>query len=177
MAYTAPTTRVTGELMTAAIVNTDYVDNLIALKDPPSANEDVDEVADYTTTSNSFVDVDATDLALAITTKGGDVLVHFHGTVSNNNTGSAGALFLDIDVDGARVGGDDGIIKVRVDNSNQEMPVSFSRLITGLAAASHTFKLQWKVMESGGTTTATMFAGAGTARGDIHPQFWPREVS
>lgn len=33
MGYTPPTTRVTGELMTATIVNTDYVDNIIYLED------------------------------------------------------------------------------------------------------------------------------------------------
>ena len=174
MAWIAPTTRATGILITASIWNTDIVDNLVALKAPPSANYVLNEGSDYTTTSTTFVDIDATNLALAITTTGGDVMVGFHGGVS---VGTAEFVYFDIheSVGAARIGGDDGLLSLLSGNSNgiPNDSVGFVRLITGLSAAAHTLKLQWKVKAQ----TATLFAGAGTANGDIHPQFWAREVT
>lgn len=170
MAWIAPTTRTTGELITASIWNTDITDNLDALKDPPSENYEANEAADYSTSSTTFVNVDATNLALTITTTGGDVLVGFHGALQITSTY---ILYFDLDVDGSREGGDDGItcIEQAIDAKN----VAFVRLITGLSAGSHTIKLQWKT--SNGGAVAKLWAGAGTASYDLHPQFWLREAS
>lgn len=130
----------------------------------------LDEVADYTTTSTSFVDIDATNLALEITTTGGDVLVHFHGAFTT--TQSSARVSLEIDVDGSPVGGEGGILKGRSSlNTPGATTLTFTRLITGLSAGSHTFKLQWSV----GGGTATCLAGAGID--GIHPQFWVREAN
>lgn len=170
MAWTAPRTWVTDEVVTAALLNTHLRDNLIALKDPPSSDYVLNEGADDTTSSTSFGDVDATNLSLTITTVGGDVFVHFHGSFAGLSSGNF--VFLDVDVDGVRHGSDDGIIQAEALSGDMHA-ISFSRLITGLAAASHTFKLQWKV--SGGTVT--LFSGAGTSDKDTHPQFWCREIS
>lgn len=126
------------------------------------------EGSDYTTTSTSFVDVDATNLALTITTTGGDVEVHFDGNAYNASLTEQ--IFFDVDVDGTREGLDDGFIYIITNSGKQP---SFTRLITGLSAASHTFKLQWKTTAS----TATIPAGAGSAGSDVHPQFWVREIS
>jgi len=41
--------------------------------------------------------------------------------------------------------GNDGICFVRTDAVNSAYNASFCYLVTGLSAASHTFKLQWKV--------------------------------
>ena len=158
---TTPKTWADDELVTANVMNTDVRDNLNALKAPPTARYELNEASDYTTTSTSFVDVDGTKLALTITTSGGDVMVHFHGTMDSY-------VLLDIAVDGVRVGGDDGI--VRAQNLDD---VSFTRLIAGLSAGEHTFKLQWKVPSG----TGKLYAGAGTSGFDIHPQFWAREMS
>lgn len=168
MAYTNPKTWAVKEELTSSDLNTYVRDNLAALKDPPSDSYVLNEASDYTTTSTSFVDVDATNLALTITTTGGDVMVHFYG---NFDGVAPNAVFVDVDLDGTRIGGDDGLIKY--ENPSYVVPVSFTRLITGLAAGSHTLKLQWKV--SAGTTT--LYAGAGTSTYDLHPQFWAREVS
>ena len=73
MAYTAPVNFVSGNPLLETELNL-MQDNFRALKDPPSADYVLNEGSDYTTTSTSFVDVDATNLALSITTKGGDVL-------------------------------------------------------------------------------------------------------
>jgi len=166
MAWTTPKTWQVDELVTAASMNTQIRDNLNALKVPPSAHYECDETSDYTTTSTTFVDVDAANLSLSITTYGGDVMVHFHGTIS-----ASPALF-DVAVDGVRAGSDDGIVRSQ-DGSYQNV-IAFTRLIAGLSAGAHTFTLQWR---TAGSNTARLYAGAGTSNLDLHPQFWVREVS
>lgn len=175
MAWTAPRTWVAAENVTAALLNTHLRDNLLALKDPPSANYELNEGADITSNSATFVDVDGTNFSLQITTVGGDVFVHFHGTVFHSaGAGSNKRVFFDVDVNGARTGGDDGIMSVTISSGDpDECAVTFTRLITGLGAGTHTFKLQWK-MSAG---TQGLYAGAGTGSGDLHPQFWARELS
>jgi len=170
MAYTTPKTWVTGEALTATDMNTYIGDNLAALKNPPTDLYDVDESADYTTTSTSFVDIDATDLALTITTTGGDVIACFVGT---SLLSTAGGLYFNVDVDGVAAAGEDGITMWQLVTANQRHSVGFAFLIQGLSAASHTFKLQWKV---NGAVTGTLYAGAGTSNYDLHPQFWVREL-
>lgn len=167
MAWTAPTTQTTGTLITASIWNGDIVDNLAYLNGRPNDSYVGNEGADWTTTSLTFVDVDTTDLTLGITTNGGDVLVHFHGIVDNS---ASVVTSLDVAVDGTRTAGDDGIIGML---GNVQVPLSFTRLITGLSAAAHTFALQWKV---GSASTGTIYAGAATSGYDHHPQFWVKEV-
>jgi hypothetical protein len=173
MSWEAPKTWVPDELVTAALLNTHLRDNLNALKTPPSDHYECDESSNYSTTSESFVDVDSTNLALSLTTNGGDVLVHFHGVVTASN----GIVYFDVEIDDGgtpyRVGGDDGIIATVVQNLTPGHTITFTRLITGLDAGAYVFSLQWK-KGSGG---ATLWAGAGTSTCDLHPQFWVREVS
>ncbi len=168
MAYTAPTTRITGELITASIWNTDLTDSIQALKDPPSDNVELNVGADLTTTSTSFVDI--TDLTTSLTTKGGDVMVSFKGDVRMSTLAK---LYFEIDLDGTPQVGDDGIGAGRPEASPLGSFISFVWLLTGVSAAAHTIKLQWKVEAQ----TATLYAGAGTSAADVHPQFWAREVS
>lgn len=167
--WTTPKTWAVDELVTASALNTHLRDNLNALKTPPSAHYECNEGSDYTTVSTTFVDVDATNLALTITTNGGDVLVHFHGLVGNNT----GRVHLDVyESDGdALIAGDDGM--VRSGPSAEAETLTFTRLIAGLDAGEHTFKLRWKVNAG----TGTLYAGAGSANADMHSQFWAREIS
>lgn len=168
MAWTTPKTWQVDELVTATIMNTHIRDNLNALKAPPSAAYVCDEVSDYVTTSTVFVDVDSTNLALTINTNGGDVLVHFHGMIN-----AYSQTFFNVAVDGTDDGPDDGYISAANGGSSEREAVSFTRLISGLSAGSHTFTLRWKVAAG----TGRLYAGAGTASSDVHPQFWVREVS
>lgn len=171
MAYTNPTTRSTDEIITATDWNTDVVDNLRALKDPPTDSYVCNESADYTLTSTTFTDVDATNLSLSLTTTGGAVLVGFHGSFMH--TGTARNLYLNLTVDGAVHAAEDGLLAARIDlGTAPGIPVSFVRLITGLAAGSHTINLTYKVSAA----SVTLFAGAGTSGADLHPQFWAREI-
>lgn len=168
--WTTPKTWSTGELVTASLMNSHVRDNMDFLKDPPTGLYNVNEAGDYTTTSTSFVDIDATNLSLTITTAGGDVMIGFYGSFKES---VANIIYLDVDMDGSRLGGDDGIIGLRVSTNVMQDTMSFVYLQQSLSAGSHTYKLQWKVKGN----TGTLHAGAGVANADVHPQFWVREVS
>ncbi|MGB1287333.1 MAG: hypothetical protein ACPG7F_12415 [Aggregatilineales bacterium] len=170
MTWTTPRTWLTGEILTASDMNTHLRDNLDALKDPPTDHYMLDEISNYSTTSTTFVDIDNTNLSLTIETTGGDVLVGFVGGFTSTVNG---IVFLELDLDGVVVGGDDGITAGICETTAPGTTMSFVWLLTGLSAGSHTVALQWRV--TGGT--ARLYAGAGTTSADIHPQFWIREVS
>lgn len=167
--YGAQKTWLTGDALTASDMNTYLRDQLAALKTPASFYAYIDEGADYTTTSTSFVSVDTTDLHGAITTAGGKLLVGFSVSISAS---AALRVAFDILVDGVRFGLDDGLCMHFLQAGNNQATVSYTGVIGGLSAGAHTFELQWKTS----TGTATMYAGAGTAAfGDVHPSFWGKE--
>ena len=164
MAWTIPKTDWnTGELITADDMNA-IGENLAALRGAST-------VESYTTTSNinigsrisEFIDIDSDNLNLSLTTGGGDVLIHFDGTL---NVGDAQFVYLDVEVDGARLGGANGILShqmVEVSGVRYaDNIVSFTRLIQNLSAGPHTFKFQWK-----SSFRFSMKAGA---------HYWVREI-
>lgn len=156
MAWTTPTTRSTNDLITASIWNTDLVNNLLALKAPPTASYTF--TGPYSTTSTSEVDVDTTNLSLTITTTGGDVLVCWLGTVHMSTSGNC---TLNVTMDGANLL---SIGNVGQFTQTNLMTVGFTALKTPVAAGAHTFKLRWKV-------SAGQQANMGSG------MFWVREVS
>ncbi len=175
--WTTPKTWATGDALTALDMNTHLRDNLEFLKTNVSDEYRGNESADWTTTSTSFVDVDNTKLRLEVTTKGGDLLIGFYGTVLH----PAASQIINFDVEaslnggaGARLGlGNDGLVGVvSVTNTNIRMPVSFVYLYRNIAAGSWVFDLQWKTSAS----TATLYGGATTGY-DITPQFWCKELN
>jgi hypothetical protein len=110
-----------------------------------------------TTTSTSFVDVDATNQAITITTAGGHVQVTFNVVME---LVASGSLYLDIDQDGSRAGGANGLIyQGYLAGDHQREAITVSWLFEDLEAGSHTFKLQWKV----NTGTVTFYWGKGYA--------------
>lgn len=165
--WTAPLTWTTDQLVTASDLNTHLRDNLEFLKDPPTTAALLNESANYSTTSTTFVNVDATKLTLTLTTSGGAVLIGFSGMCLNS--GGTFAIYFDVDIDGARFAGDDGITGSAAAAVEH---FAFAILKTGLAAGTHTFKLMWRVSAG----TGVFYTGAGTANADIHPYFWAREV-
>lgn len=163
-----------GELVTASIMNAHVRDQLNALKTPAGGYVFLNEGSDLTTTSTSFADVDATDLALTFVTGGGDVLLGFTGAVAH---GSASAKILfDVheSVANARIGGDDGLLVASpaTTTTTNATAVAFTVRASSLSAASHTFKVQWRTVAG----TAILFSGAGTSNLDIHPTFWAVEL-
>ena len=152
----------TGELVTAEDMNA-VGENLRILRTLESAA--------YTTLSNInarasfFTDVDSDNLSLTITTTGRDVLVHFHGSVWRSGRNSRdGNGYYDVDVDGIRLGNDNGLLSTMLQEPSKA--VSFTHLIQGLGAGSHTFKLQWKNVVNH-HTYQNLRAGA---------HFWVREI-
>lgn len=170
--WVSPRTWTAGELITASIMNTHVRDQFTALKTPASGYSIINEGADYTTTSTSFVDIDATDLILTFTTGGGDVLLFFMGSIQHATVGARNYFDIHESVAAARLGGDDGLLEVGVANASAGMPLTLCYRATGLAAVSHAFKVQWKTS----TGTVTMYAGAGTANHDVHPIFFGYEI-
>lgn len=177
MAWSSPITW-SSSLVTVSQFNQQIRDNMNALKDPPTALHTVDRTpveGDYTTSSTSFITVDGTNLALSITTAGGDIFVGFVGTVFHSATAGNHRVFFDVTLDGVSVVGDDGICAAFFTSGTapEVMPVAFVYLIDSPSAGAHTIRLRWRV-NSG---TVGLYAGAGTSNGNLHPQFWVRELS
>lgn len=128
MAWTTPKTWAPSEVLASADMNLYIRDNLLALKSPPSA--EVYSTTGFTTTSTTFVDVDAS-LNLSITTTGGWVLVL--GNFNASGTGMTSQWLFD------------GVA----------YPVAATGTLLwrwfGPAAGVHTFKPQWKVTSGTGT--------------------------
>jgi hypothetical protein len=164
MGWTNPKLWLNYEPLTAGDMNLHITDNLMALKYPPTVQVELDEPANYSTISLAWAYVDTTRLSLTLVTGGGDILIGFYGT-----TGSSGVTLFDLDVDGVRAAGDDGMLAVPAGN----MPVSFVRLQTGVTPGQHVIRLMWRVVSNSGI----LYAGAGTTNYNSHPQFWAREVS
>ncbi len=146
MAWTTPKTWAS-EPLTSADLNTYMRDNQNHLYNGWAGDSyERNAGGSWTTTSSGWVDVDATNLASTITTSGGDVLVVFAG--SAKCSASAGLFQFGLDVDGAAK---QGIVNL-VDDANHDSNASFSYILTGLSAGSHTIKLQWRT----GSGTATL---------------------
>ncbi len=121
------------------------------LKDPTESSWNMDEVSDYTTTSATFVDVDATEGKgkHTIVTEGGWIEIVL--TIVINQ--SAGNTLFDIEMDGASIGnGSDGIA---YENSSGNRCTLCVRWRVKPSAASHNFVLRWRVTAG----TGTIYAG------------------
>ena len=93
-----------------------------------------------------MVDIDATNLALTLTTIGGDVRVTFVGY--GDGSGGDRVISIGVDVDGTPY----TLVK---EQETGDVNYSFSYIFTGLLAGSHTFKMQWQTSAG----TATLYAG------------------
>ena len=124
----------TGDLVTEADMDA-LRGNLEYLLDPNHERIRRD-TSNYTTTSTSFVDVDATNLVITLETHGGPVLVSLTGAISMAGTGAI--VYLDVEVDGTREGSTSGTGSGLLDTTsslaNAPTNASFGHLVTGLAA-------------------------------------------
>lgn len=108
---------------------------------------------DYTTTSTSFVAVDATNLTLTLLTHDPHrVQITLVGTAFN--TTIADTVRLDVLVDGTRLGGTNGITGLKQAVASDEYPLSITYVTDPLPAGIHTFQLQWLVNAGTGTLSA-----------------------
>lgn len=152
--WTTPRTWAVDELLTAAKMNVEVRDNLLALKVPPQAEIVRDNGTNYATTSTTWVSVDSTNLKLSLTTGGGDVEVLFQGVLKADSATSRHAWF-DFRIDGAGgyavdQGYAGGLLRVAV-LTTIGMAVQMMARIAGLAAGAHTIEVIWRA--SAGTLT------------------------
>ena len=170
MPLNARTTWTAGQLVGASDLNAQIRDNVNYLFFERGKGTALrDNGASYTTTSATFVDLDATNLGRTVTIRSGFALVHFTGVVEP----SVGSAAFDINIDGTRFasGGLDGVAMANSGSVGRQT-VSFTVLVQGLSDGSHVFKVQWK---SNGST-ATLYSGNGSASIDSLPLLWVLEV-
>ena len=130
----------------------------------PVGQKIVRATSNYTTTSATFVDVDAANLTLTITTEARRVLIGVVATAANSD--AAGRMDLGIKVDGSMPNG--AWIRRSAHDANEFMNGSFTFLSDVLTAASHSFVLQFA---RGGSGTLTLNADA------TNPlEFWVMET-
>lgn len=145
---------------------------------PPSAASDLVSgsfkrtTADYTTTSATFVDVDATNFAITKTTGARRCLVGLVAACQTTGGAAGDAVIITLLVDGVNVGGSvGGLVGARFSTTGYRQTVSFTFMTDVLSVGSHTFKLQW--YRAAGSGTITMFGGTG---GEATAQFWVTEL-
>ena len=100
---------------------------------------------DITTTSTTFVDL--TGASVTMTTAAVRCLVMFSANVVNSNAGQS--AFFDVDIDGTRYANTtNGMSQTAGGTGNWH--IAFTFMTDVLSAASHTFKVQWRVSANTG---------------------------
>lgn len=118
----------------------------------PTAGRVVLSAGNYTGTTGTFGDVTGASVTIATLARRARVDVAGCAQVGTNGD----AVVFDIDIDGSRQGGTNGITGMRVANSGHRQNFSFTYLTDVLTAGSHTFKLQAR--RATGSGTVTIFA-------------------
>lgn len=157
MAWTTPTTRSTNDLITATAWNADVVDNLLYLASRPST-VDVKSRSDYTTTSGSWVTVDATNLSLTLGFSGGRALIGLYGSLYIST--SAQRVNLRILRNGAILGANTTYGWLS-SSDNLDTPFCLTYLDPGPLNGNYTYSLQWYV--TGGATGQLRLANVASA--------------
>lgn len=108
-----------------------------------------------TTTSTTFVDL--TGASITVTTGARRVLLAFTGSFTNSATDHTG---FDFDIDGTRAAASAafGMQLARSVGAGEYNAVAITYVTDALSAASHTFKVLWRV---GGPSTSTLAASTG----------------
>lgn len=173
--WATPKTWSTGDPLTATNMNDELRDELNAVKTPGHAYGIVDEAADVTSNSTSFVAIDATNLSMTFVTSGGVVHVWFLVTAFYSAGAGTHIVSFNIYVDGSAWAANDGICQVPILSGGTPgfQTVLVCADVSGLSAASHTFTLYWKT----DTGTNGIYMGAATANHDVHPQMGAIEIT
>lgn len=150
MAWVTPITFVSNTQLTAAQLNQNVRDNQNFLLNGKIINKvSYTGAANYTTVATSFGDVDATNLIATSVITSGNVCVTVTFTTSMSLAAVRGQF--DVIVDSTtRSGGTNGSFEV-INQTVQSSTMTMVCYFTGLSAASHTFKPQWKVASGTGT--------------------------
>lgn len=155
--WTQPRTWATGEIVTAAQLNSHLRDNLeyLHLREETALNHFAcSSASGYTTTSTSFTDVDAAALAGTITTTGSPLLIGVTGAWKSSGTSID--VCLDVAINGARIGhASYGVTFMQSVAANLYLPVAWSQ-VRALSAGTYALKLQWRT--SSGTLTLASYS-------------------
>jgi hypothetical protein len=150
MAWTTPITWTAGTVVGAANLNEQLRDNFNYLLSRPRQAIKRTAGADYTTTSTSFVNIDATNLSINLTMSGSAVLVAFSGVLRQTES-----VFLDFSVDGTRhANTSNGIGVATLTSTANDQLAGYTILVTGLSVGSHTFNAMWRVASGTGVLRA-----------------------
>ena len=152
MPWTTPKTWIS-EVLTSDDMNTYLSDNTQYLYDeitysPAEYTYTRSGAVNYTTTSESLVDIDDPNMVATITTDGGDVRVTFAGTIFRTG-GTAMNAFIAVLYDG------NPYIPIQVELDTTDN-VSFSYVFNNVSAGSHTFRMRWR-RQIGGTGTLKLY--------------------
>lgn len=172
MAYTAPTTRTTGDLITASIWNTDIVDNITTLKTLVDAAVPPGAITPYaggtapstwllcdgsTYSNDSYVDL------LSALISGDSGINNYGGDAGTAFTADAGTDTLTAASHGLSNG---DVIALSTSASDLPDPLSINTIYYVISAATNTFQLS---TSSGGSAVDLTDAGTGTH--NFHIQF------
>ena len=141
MPWTTPISRAPGDLLSATDHNTYTRDNLIYLHSgrPVVAIERNSGGPYGVNAAAGWAAVDPANLSPSITLTTGRVLITFMGCIYAQ---SGQGVHFDVELDGVRLGGTDGLTRVYTDpNARQAVLTLFK---TGLTPGSHTFRLVWR---------------------------------
>ncbi|PJF30840.1 MAG: hypothetical protein CUN51_06550 [Candidatus Thermofonsia Clade 1 bacterium] len=165
MPWTTPTTWVSAQVVTATQLNEQLRDNMNYLLSRPHQRIIRVASSNYTTTSTTFVDIDATNLSITLTISGSAVLVGFSGVAEVN---SGPFYCFDFTVDGNRYTTvSNGLLEVHTATGFIHVPASYTALVMGLTVGSHTFRPVWRAT-----------SGTATLRAVNSPVvFWAMEVA
>lgn len=145
MAWTTPLTWSAGSVVSAANLNEQVRDNHNYLISRPHQRI-IRAVSDYSTTSTTFVNIDATNLSIDLTTSGTAVLVGFNGVIRQTES-----VYLDLNVDGTRYANTtNGIGIATISSTANDQLSGFVVLVTGLSVGSHQFRPMWRVASGTG---------------------------
>ena len=134
-----------GELVTADDMN--EIGELLKKLIAPLAVASYTTPSDIATTPRDWSDIDSDNLNFTLNTTGGDVLAHFQGVI-HDGTNRGHTVGFNLEVDGVRQRGSNGVVSAGLDNDRQNVPIAFTDLIRNLSAGTHTFKFQWRSNQS-----------------------------
>lgn len=142
MAYTAPTSRSTGYTVTATDYNL-FVTNQLHFATRPLVELTYKLASDVTSTSTSFIDVDATNLNISFTNATSQIVC----MATFRSAGGGGVAYYDFILDSVTRAGD-ATYGLGFSGGSAD-PVTIIGKWSGVSVATHSIKLQYK---TSGTT-------------------------
>jgi len=150
--WTAMTDLSTGDLFSEA--DYDAIKGNIEYNLTPNQDQVKDTNGPYASASTTWVDVHATNVALAVTTNGGHLRIEFSVQWSHSAVG--GHCTIGILVDGVEQGGSDGVYDAEANAIGRLYEAQVCHTVIAPSGTAHTIKLQMKTNAG----TLTLFGSA-----------------